>query len=243
MTMTKTEEQVVKHLQQARSMELALVRTLQAHAGMTPDGAYRTLLQRHLRETRAHAARIGRRLGDLRQSPGLRDVGLDLAQRLLGQALALGKAPLDLTRGESHEEKLLRNARDECASEALEIATYDALEQLARLAGDELTVALAIEHRADEERMLADLRAQLPALAAGVAGAAGPVAGETRVANPELNEPPLPGYDALNVEEVVTRLERLGAHEVERVEAYERAHKARRGVLEAIERREQELVG
>ena len=66
------------------------------------------------------------------------------------------------------EEKLLKNARDEVASEALEIAIYDALEALATALGDEPTAKLAARHRAQEERMLAELRAHIPHLAHAV---------------------------------------------------------------------------
>ena len=46
----------------------------------------------------------------------------------MSQTLALWKTPLDLLRGASGEEKELKNAKDACATEALEIATYTALE-------------------------------------------------------------------------------------------------------------------
>ena len=65
---------------------------------------------------------------------------------------------------------MLANAKDECASEALEIATYDAIEALAETVGDDEIAALARAHRADEERMLADLRALIPTLTVGRAG-------------------------------------------------------------------------
>jgi ferritin-like metal-binding protein YciE len=166
--MTTAQDKITQYLHEAQTLELTLVRTLQTHRTMTPEGPYRGALDRHLRETRAHADAISHRLRELDAEPSLLDAGYDLAQRLVGQVLALGKAPLDLVRGSSAEEKLLRNAKDECASEAMEIATYDTLEQLARQAGDVRTAELAAEHRADEERMLATLREQLPVLTAGV---------------------------------------------------------------------------
>jgi hypothetical protein len=43
---------------------------------------------------------------------------------------------------------------DACASEALEIATYMAIERLARRVGDEETTTLAASIRGDEENML-----------------------------------------------------------------------------------------
>jgi hypothetical protein len=89
----------------------------------------------------------------------------------VGRLLATWKAPIDVLRGSSGEEKLLKNAKDECASEALEIATYEALERLAVEVGDGRTAELARRIRRDEERMLARLREEIKLLAAGVARA------------------------------------------------------------------------
>ena len=55
---------------------------------------------------------------------------------------------------------MLENAKAECASEALEIAAYDAIEALAEAVGDDAVAALARAHRTDDERMVADLRAR-----------------------------------------------------------------------------------
>ena len=62
---------------------------------------------------------------------------LGVAETVVGQALALGKTPIDMLRGTGGEEKVLKNAKDACATEALEIATYTALERLARVVGDD----------------------------------------------------------------------------------------------------------
>ena len=83
---------------------------------------------------------------------------------LIGQALAFGKTPLDLLRGSGGEEKVLKNAKDACASEALEIATYTAIERLARTVGDDETADLAERILADEERMLARIMREIPKL-------------------------------------------------------------------------------
>jgi ferritin-like metal-binding protein YciE len=161
-------EKVAQYLSEAHATELALVRTLQAHISVTPRGDYRRLLERHLRETRQHADRVAKRLDDLGEGRNVLQAGTDALQSFVGQVAALGKAPMDLVRGESGEEKLVKNAKDECATEALEIATYDALEQLARQVGDDRTAELAARNRADEERMLEDLRALLPTLTGDV---------------------------------------------------------------------------
>jgi ferritin-like metal-binding protein YciE len=155
---------VIQYLNEALVTERALVTTLRAHIGMTPDGPYRQVLERHIGETQEQANAVERRLDELGAGAGLIATGTGIAQTLVGQGLALSKGPVDLLRGKSGEEKLLKNAKDECATEALEIATYQALETLAEAVGDEKTASLARTHRLQEERMLTDLRRLLPSL-------------------------------------------------------------------------------
>jgi len=156
---------VAQYLTEAHATETALVTTLSTHISITPRGEYRTVLERHLRETRDQAAAIQRRLGELGSQGSIVTATLGLAETVVGQALALAKGPIDVLRGASGEEKLLKNAKDECASEALEIATYDGLEAAAQAVGDTQTAALAARHREQEERTLAELRALIPTLA------------------------------------------------------------------------------
>ena len=80
------------------------------------------------------------------------------------QALALGKTPLDLLRGSGGEEKVLKNAKDAAATEALEIATYTSIERLATAVGDKATARLAASIRADEQRMLDKILKEIPKL-------------------------------------------------------------------------------
>ena len=155
---------VIQYLNEALGTERALVTTLRAHIAMTPEGEYRGVLERHIGETQEQANAVERRLGELGAGGGLIAAGTGIAQTLVGQGLALSKGPVDLLRGKSGEEKLLKNAKDECATEALEIATYQALETLATAVGDSKTAQLAVRHRAQEERMLDDLRRLLPSL-------------------------------------------------------------------------------
>jgi ferritin-like metal-binding protein YciE len=157
-------QKTIQYLNEAHATEQALIRTLQAHIAMTPRGAYRTDLERHLRETRSHATDLQDRLEELGESRSMVVSGVGVLQSLIGQALALGKGPFDLLRGASGEEKLLKNAKDESATEALEIATYRALEHFARRTGDQETARLAASIREDEERMLAVLQERVPTL-------------------------------------------------------------------------------
>jgi ferritin-like metal-binding protein YciE len=159
------EQKIVQALAEAQGLESALLQTLTAHVAITPRSEYRTLLERHADETRTQLDRIASRLADLGEGRNPLQLAYGVAQTAVGQLVAAGKFPLDLLRGAGGEDRLLKNAKDEAASEALEIATYDALEALAQAAGDDETAALAREHRGQEEAMLRDLRELLPQLA------------------------------------------------------------------------------
>lgn len=169
--MAAAEQKIVQYLDEALATELALVRVLQSQIAVTPEGRYRSGLEKHLKETRSHGERVGKRLGELGHSGSPVQAVVGLVESLLGQALALGKTPLDLLRGHGGEEKILKNAKDACATEALEIATYTAIERLATGAGDTQTAKLAASIRKDEERMLEKVMAELPALTDAVRGA------------------------------------------------------------------------
>lgn len=209
-------ERLNRYLNEALATERALVTNLTAHIAMTPHGDYRTLLERHLRETRRHAQALTEHTAE--PETNLINTALNVAETVVGQVLVLTKGPLDLLRGgTSFDEKLLKNAKDECATEALEIATYDAIEALAEQLGEDDIAELARSHRADEERMLADLRALIPGLAAR--------AGK----KPAF---PIEDYDDLNAGQVVAQLSQLSQGDLATVLAYERAHRNRRAVTE-----------
>lgn len=162
--MEKTEQKIVQYLTEAHATEQALVTVLQSQIAMTPRGSYRDSLESHLRETRDHATRVQRRLDELGQGGSPIQAGVGLVQSLVGHTLALGKAPFDLVRGTGGDEKVLKNAKDACATEALEIATYTALERLASSAGDKATQALADSILADEQKMLNRILKEIPKL-------------------------------------------------------------------------------
>jgi ferritin-like metal-binding protein YciE len=162
--MSRSEQKIVQYLNEAHSTEQGLVRELQSQIAMTPRGRYRSLLETHLRETRDHAERLQARLADLDAGDNPLQAVAGTAQTIVGQAFAIARAPLALVRGSGGEEKVLKNAKDSCAAEALEIATYDALERLARRVGDEETAELAASIRADEEKTLERIRREIPAL-------------------------------------------------------------------------------
>lgn len=167
----RAEQLISQSLLDAHGAEQMQVQTLASHIAMTPDGRYRDLLETHLGETRQHAERLQKHLAKRSSRPGVVQIGYGLAQGMVGQAVAISKLPIDLARGMSPEEKLLRNARDECAAEALEVATYKAIEQIARELGDTATQRLAASIRKQEEAMLERLIGELPSLANDVVSA------------------------------------------------------------------------
>lgn len=166
--MEKTDQKIVHYLSEAHATEQALVTVLQSQIAMTPGGSYRDGLESHLRETREHASRVQRRLDEVRPRSNPIRAGVGLVQSVVGQVLALGKTPLDLVRGTGGEEKVLKNAKDACATEALEIATYTAIEHLAGSVGDKATQALAASIRADEQKMLDRILREIPKLTEAV---------------------------------------------------------------------------
>jgi ferritin-like metal-binding protein YciE len=250
--MNAAQQKVVQYLDEARATEQALVRVLQSQIVMTPRGSYRSALESHLEETRDHAARVDARLDTLGRSANPLMAIVGLAETVLGQALALGKAPFDLLRGSGGEEKVLKNAKDVCASESLEIATYTAIERLARSVGDEETAKLAASIRADEEKMLERVLREIPELTeavtradvkderaydVGSVRAAGKATkrtgGRARRAAPAADLA-IPGYDGLTAGDVAGRLSGLSQEDLAKIDAYERRNKDRATVLSRI---------
>lgn len=169
---TIAENAVIQYLQGARALEAAVIQALTAHIAITPRGhRYRNTLERHLEETKQHARQVDERLEELGEGRSILRTGVGFAEVLIGQLVSSAKAPLDLLRGSRGEEKLLANARDEFVSEALEIATYVALEQAARTAKDDRTARLAASILKDEDHMSDSLRREIPTLTKAVLAA------------------------------------------------------------------------
>ena len=169
--MNASQKKVLQYLGEAQASEDALVRVLQSQIAMTPRGTYRTALEQHLRQTREHSARVADRRRELGHGGNPLSYAVGAVESVVGQALALGKTPFDLLRGSGGEEKVLKNAKDAAATEALEIATYTAIERLAQEVGDDETARLAASIRGDEERMLARVLEEIPKLAGAIVGA------------------------------------------------------------------------
>jgi len=248
---------LVQYLQEAHATEQALASTLTAHIAMTPQGSYRALLERHLTETKQQDRALTRRIREIGRDRGVLAGALGLVESAIGQALVLTKGPIDMLRGTGGEEKLLKNAKDEAATEALEIATYDAIEALALAVGDETTAKLAARHRAQEERMLEGLRRLIPSLTHAVVqaraggkpsydwettGAADTVRKAGRKAQRKAKttqrprakraEAPLSDYDKLTASQAVAKLTDLTQEQLGLLVAYERANRKRATVVE-----------
>ena len=242
---------LLKHLEEAHATEHALVTNLQAHIAMTPRGSYRRSLERHLTETQEHEKAVARRIREIGRARGVLGVAYGVLTTAVGQAIVLTKGPFDLLRGGPRgEEKLLKNARDEVVTEALEIAIYDAIEALAKSLGDEPTARLAARHRADEEKMLAELRQHIPRLseavaeaqaggtpsydwtATGAAETAKRKAKTTRRPRIKKTQPPTSDYDKLTASDVVGKLTDFTQAQLTEVIAYERANRKRATVIE-----------
>jgi ferritin-like metal-binding protein YciE len=163
---------LVQYLREARATEAGLTQTLAVHIAATPPGDHRARLEQHLDDTRAHERLLAERLGELGGDEGspLRHAlslaaapvgfGLGVARGATRAVLSVVGLPLTLLRqGEAGDaDRVLRNVRAEAASEAMEVATYSAIERLAEAAGDTKTARLAARIRADEEGMLDYLR-------------------------------------------------------------------------------------
>ncbi len=167
---------LVQYLNEAYGLEKRLETALEAHIAMTTQAAYRKRLRQHLAETKSHAREVKKRVKQLGgvpltvDAPGLPSV-TGAAQAVLSgaqKAAALAQGPLHALRGTGEEEKQLKNAKTEYASESEEIATYTAIETLAEALGDRETQRLARTIRRDEERMRSYLGKEIPRLTKAV---------------------------------------------------------------------------
>jgi ferritin-like metal-binding protein YciE len=69
--------------------------------------------------------------------------------------MAMSKGIIDKVRRDNAG----KNARDGYVAESLEVASYELLERVARIAGDKATADVARRNRVDEEAMLEKIRA------------------------------------------------------------------------------------
>ncbi len=168
---------LVDLLNEAYAQERQIETTLEAHLEVTTRADYKKRLKDHLKETRAHAKSVERRIGQLGGEaetvhvPGPEGVGRAAQglQDVVGKAKAAAQGPLHMVRGSGEQAKMLHNARAEFRTEADEIATYTVIESLAGSVGDKQTAKVARDILRQEERMADFLRELLPQLTADMA--------------------------------------------------------------------------
>ncbi len=179
--MNERDAKLVQYLSEAYGKERELETALQAHIAMTAKGPYKKRLQQHLKETKAHARQVERRIKQL-------GGGGQTLQTAVGKLTAAAKGPLHMIRGDSEAEKMLKNAKTEYFNEHEEIATYLAIETLAEKVRDSETAKLARAIRREEERMAGFLQRQIKSLAGAVARADIPSA-LRKPASPKAKKP------------------------------------------------------
>jgi ferritin-like metal-binding protein YciE len=153
---------LIQYLSEAYGKERELEVALQTDIAMTTKAPYKKRLQEHLRETKAHAKALDRRIRKL-------GGGGQTVASLVGKATAVAKGPLHLIRGSGEQEKLLKNAKTQFTAEQEEISTYLAIEVFANKVGDSETAKLARDIRKEEERMAKFLETQIRQLAGATA--------------------------------------------------------------------------
>ena len=160
--LNERDAKLVQYLSEAYGKERELEAALGAHIAMTVKGPYKKRLQQHLKETKAHAKQVERRIKQL-------GGGTQTLQSAVGKLTAAAKGPLHMVRGSGEQEKMLKNAKTEYFNEHEEIATYLAIETLAEKVKDSETAKLARAIRREEERMAGFLQSQIKALSGAVA--------------------------------------------------------------------------
>src|SRR3954470_14126683 len=169
--LTARDTKLIQYLNEAYGKEKELETALQAHIKMANDRkAYKKRLQDHLKETKAQARGLERRikkLGGEADTSGLPEPA-GMVTAVATKAVAAAKGPVHALRGTGEAEKLLKNAKTDLWNEYEEIGNYVAIETLADELDDKETVKLARDHRRQEERMAAFLVKLIPQLAKAV---------------------------------------------------------------------------
>ncbi len=171
------DSKLVQYLNEAYGKEKELETALDAHIKMAAGRAsYKKRLQDHLKETKAQARGLERRIKQLGGKAEAASLpGPDALSEAAGKAtaaatkaMAAAKGPMHALRGTGEAEKLLKNAKTELWNEHEEIGNYLAIESLAEALRDRDTAKLAREYRRQEERMASFLQKLIPQLTKAV---------------------------------------------------------------------------
>ena len=171
------DSKLVQYLNEAYGKEKELETSLEAHVKMAAGRAsYKKRLQDHLKETKAQARGLERRIKQLGgKAEAAHLPGPEALSEAAGKAtaaatkvVAAAKGPMHALRGTGEAEKLLKNAKTELWNEHEEIGNYLAIESLAEALRDRDTAKLAREFRRQEERMASFLQKLIPQLTKAV---------------------------------------------------------------------------
>jgi ferritin-like metal-binding protein YciE len=146
--MTDLQEQLVKYIEDAHAVEQHMLRSLDGMISTTEDPEMREILDHHKQETERHRQLLEERL----KAHGARPSTVKDAGQIF---MAMSKGIIDKVRRDNAG----KNARDGYVAESLEVASYELLERVARIAGDKATADVARRNRVDEEAMLEKIRA------------------------------------------------------------------------------------
>lgn len=138
----KLRAKLVDYVQDAHAMELNATMMLESMIKAAENAHTKEMLRSHLEQTKQHMRRMEERLDALDSHRSVRKTGEAVA-------VALPKGLVDRFRSDQAG----KIARDGYVMEALEIAAYSLLEQLAMRCGDQSTAEAARTNRADEEEM------------------------------------------------------------------------------------------
>jgi ferritin-like metal-binding protein YciE len=170
--LTTRDTKLIQYLNEAYGKEKELETALNAHIEMTTRMPYKKRLREHLRETKAHARAVERRI---KQIGGKAEAG-NIVTEVASKAVSAAKGPLHAVRGTGEQEKMLKNAKTEYSEEHEEIAMYTAIETLAEAVHDAETAKLARAIRREEEKMARYLAGLIPTLTKAVTTAEIPAA-------------------------------------------------------------------
>ncbi|HEX2178399.1 MAG TPA: DUF892 family protein [Actinomycetota bacterium] len=137
------EGMLTSYIRDAHAMEQNVLRMLDSMISTTKDPNILEDLKHHRQETERHEQLLQQRLDSMGQ--GSTTAAKDIPA-ILG---AMAKGVADTMRSD----KPGKNARDAYVTEAMEIAAYRLLEQLAERAGDQQTAEIARKNCRDEEAM------------------------------------------------------------------------------------------
>jgi ferritin-like metal-binding protein YciE len=169
---TARDAKLIQYLNEAYGKEKQLETVLQLQIKLAKSLDKKTIhkrLQDHLKETKAQARGLERRIKQLGGKAEASNLPLpsaaagaaDAVTAAANKAIAAAKGPVQALRGTSPQDNLLRNLRDAFWNEAEEIAHYTVIEAVAEQLGDKDTAKLAREFRRQEERMQAFVSKQL----------------------------------------------------------------------------------